>query len=242
MTETSATNTSNPNTLSARQQRKQQKKQAALQQRRLRLQKRGPPTRFVGTHKWLGGAVDPSTGRIYGVPSHSYRVICITPSSPSVPATIDTITLPNEYQGGKFKWLRGLVFNGCLYGIPAWCGKGVLKMQLESQKVTVLELPSGENASLYSSYETDEADAFSVDRRRWMWHGGAVGVSPNGTSAIYCIPSNARRVLKVHLDGETPDVVEEIGMVLENGQNKWYGGIKVSRVMNAAIDDACLQI
>jgi hypothetical protein len=34
-------------------------------------------------------------------------------------------------------------------------------------------------------------------------------------------------VLKVHLGGETPDRVEEIGMMLQNGQNKWYGGIKV---------------
>lgn len=59
-----------------------------------------------------------------------------------------------------------------------------------------------------------------------MWHGGAVGTSANGTNAIYCIPSNAQHVLKVHLDGDTPDAVEEIGPRLQTGQNKWYGGIK----------------
>jgi hypothetical protein len=54
-----------------------------------------------------------------------------------------------------------------------------------------------------------------------MWHGGAIGKSFNG-DAIYCIPSNAEHVLKVNLDSE---IVEEIGPAMEDGQNKWYGGI-----------------
>jgi hypothetical protein len=102
-------------------------------------------------------------------------------------------------------------------------------MHLETQRVTVLKLPR--NDDLEWEEAASESNRDDVDRGRWMWHGGAIGTSDandNGASAIYCIPSNARRVLKVHLGGETPDRVEEIGMMLENGQNKWYGGIKVS--------------
>ena len=89
-----------------------------------------------------------------------------------------------------------------------------------------------------------------------MWHGGAVaGGCPSSSSAsasssaIYCPPSNADRVLKVRLDGvgvgvgvgspSPPDdggavgtggvddggVVETIGPDLSwsGGRNKWYG-------------------
>lgn len=60
---------------------------------------------------------------------------------------------------------------------------------------------------------------------RWQWHGGAVAESSSTSSAIYCPPSNANRVLKIQLDGD--EVVEEIGPDLSQygGQNRWYGGI-----------------
>jgi hypothetical protein len=208
---------------SDRRQRKRAKKKQALLQRQKRLEKRGPSTTFVGTHKWLGGAVDPETGCIYGVPSHSYQIIRITPSTSTSKAEIATISLPNEFQQGKFKWLRGLVHDGCLYAIPAWSTKGILKLHLATQKVTVLPLPRE-----ISYYQTDSTPwkerGTSVDRGRWMWHGGAVGETSSGESAIYCVPSNALHVLKVCLDGT--DRVEEIGPELPEGQNKWYGGIK----------------
>ena len=215
--------TDNSNNISARRQRKQAKKKLALQRRHERLKKRGPPTNFVGQHKWLGGAVDPQTGYIYGVPSHSYQIICIKPSTPTTKAEISTIPLPNEFQQGKFKWLRGLVYDGSLYAIPAWSKQGVLKCHLSTRKVTVLPLPHEP-----SHYETPsipwKETSTNVDRGRWMWHGGALGESSTGESAIYCPPSNAQHVLKVNLDGS--DKVEEIGPKLSEGQNKWYGGIK----------------
>eukprot|EP00986_Skeletonema_menzelii_P003583 scaffold1118_cov150-Skeletonema_menzelii.AAC.29 len=211
------------NNISARRQRKQAKKKLALQRRFERLNNRGPPTSFVGQHKWLGGAVDPQTGYIYGVPSHSYQIICIKPSTPTTKAEIFTIPLPNEFQQGKFKWLRGLVYDGSLYAIPAWSKQGVLKCHLATQKVTVLPLPHKP-----SHYETPsipwKSFSTNVDRGRWMWHGGALGESSSGEFAIYCPPSNAQHVLKVNLDGS--DKVEEIGPKLSEGQNKWYGGIK----------------
>jgi len=237
-----------------RRQRKRAKKEAARQRRLARITKNGgpPETTFLGKHKWLGGAVDPATGKIYGIPSHSHQIICITPSRTgrssktnqiiNKEAEISTIVLPSEYQQGQFKWLRGLVHNGCLYGIPAWNTKGVLKVQLDTNEVQVLPLPR--ESSIYET--ASEAPVWreeptSVDRGRWMWHGGAVGISSSSSSsseqsetgeddakkkevaAIYCPPSNAEYVLKVYLDGS--DKVEEIGPPLSEGQNKWYGGI-----------------
>lgn len=219
---------------SKRRLRKRAKKMEALRRRAVRIAKNGgpPETTFLGEHKWLGGAVDPDTGKIYGIPSHSHKVICITPSSSDRPAKIATIGLPAEYQRGKFKWLRGVVHEGCLYGIPAWSTKGVLKVKLDTREVSVLPLPrdiSNYQPMDISHYQSDpngdEGDA-GVDRGRWMWHGGAIGWSSEGDGnvpAIYCPPSNAEYVLKVYLDGS--DRVEEIGTALPDGQNKWYGGI-----------------
>jgi len=228
----------------AKKQAKKEQKQMRRLRRKERLLRRPPPTTFPGKHKWLGGAVDPNTGKIYGIPSHSYQVICITPAktddNTDEKAKISTIPLPNQYKEGKYKWLRGLIHNNFLYGIPAWNANGVLKVSLESQKhkVKILPLPpldGGdeeekcvilENEDRHKQNDHEHADRErkfnSIDRNRWMWHGGAIGNGPYG-SAIYCVPSNAKRVLKVSLEN---DAVEEIGPTLQKGlQNKWYGGI-----------------
>jgi len=190
-------------------------------------------------HKWLGGAVDPISGKIYGIPSHAEEIICIEPPPPpSVPssvhcalsslqvddervevaegedsaadatttntARISTIPLPPKaYIHGPFKWLRGLVYNDCLYGIPSWHTGGVLKVNLKNvdtddagalqkrEVVSILPLPH--DSSYYESCGADsimEGDRVRsvenkesvqddgdevVNRARWMWHGGAIG-------------------------------------------------------------------
>lgn len=228
-----------------KKQIKKEAKQNAILRRQQRLSKR-PSTTFFGKHKWLGGAIDPKTGKIYGIPSHSYQIICITPaSSPSGKAAISTIPLPNEYQEGKYKWLRGLIYDDHLYGIPAWNTKGILKVSLKPEdegkpsRVKVLPLPhepnyymtdpvpakndvQGEEDAEENTMNRKHHKFLNVDRGRWMWHGGNVGKNSekdDSNAAIYCIPSNAKHVLKVHLDGS--DKVEEIGQSLEEGQNKW---------------------
>lgn len=217
-------------------EQKKELKAVKLARRNERLSKRPLPTTFVGQHKWLGGAVDPITGKIYGIPSHAIDIICITPPSQGEDAaTISTIPLPNEYKVGHFKWLRGIIHDGYLYGIPAWSTHGVLMVRLQEKSKTtrgprVKLLPLPRPASHYqTSRGDDEAtkqrgnDAHSnVDRGRWMWHGGQVGVTSQGNAAIYCIPSNAEHVLKIDL---TSEQVTEIGPALYKGQNKWYGGI-----------------
>ena len=241
-----------------KKQAKREKKQLkAKQQQELLLKgvSSKNKTTFLGQHKWLGGAVDPQTGKIYGIPAHSYQIICITPPSSTSKdhqklGKISTIPLPNEFQEGKYKWLRGLVYDGYLYGIPAWSVKGILKVKLhpnaESTTNDVKVLPLPHDPDYYrpkksyceqkkidqSAYENQSNEHgrnrkfINVDRGRWMWHGGAVGGAaekisddPDSDAAIYCIPSNAQHVLKVHLDGS--DKLEEIGPSLSEGQNKW---------------------
>jgi hypothetical protein len=148
-----------------------------------------------------------------------------------------------EYQKGQFKWLRGLVHDQYLYGIPAWNVKGVLKVNLhpsshgDKDRISILPLPHDPCYYLTkpTPIENDDNEEIisqknvrfsNIDRGRWMWHGGAVGKfsdEENSGAAIYCIPSNATHVLKIYLDGS--DKVEEIGPSLSEGQNKWYGGI-----------------
>lgn len=222
--------------------KKQAKKEKKLF-KKIHYNEKKPLTTFFGKHKWLGGAIDPKTGKIYGIPAHSYQIICITPSTPSSKAEISTIPLPNEYQKGQFKWLRGLVHDEYLYGIPAWNVKGVLKVNLhpsslgDKERIKILPLPHDpcyyltkplpiENDDNEETQSQKNIRFSNIDRGRWMWHGGAVGKfsdEENSGAAIYCIPSNAAHVLKVYLDGS--DKVEEIGPSLSEGQNKWYGGI-----------------
>ncbi len=248
----SSSNNNNNIPVGSRRERKRSKKNESLLRRTRRIESRKATLGEGKQHKWLGGAVDLTTGKIYGIPSHADEIICIEPPPPpsgekssstttTTTARISTIPLPpKDYHHGPFKWLRGLVNNDSLYGIPSWHTGGVLKVNLESEVVSILPLPHecshSEGCGADSIMEDDKvknegvdvdnADEF-VDRARWMWHGGAIGNGGDGVStsssppAVYCPPSNAEHVLKVYLDGT--DRVEEIGPKFARGQNKWYG-------------------
>lgn len=131
---------------------------------------------FVGKHKWLGGCIDSKTGIIYGIPSDSGEVICIHPPNQvdDDEAKISNIPLPMQHRDGKFKWLRGIIANNHLYGIPAWSTAGVLKADLKesvtssSAKTYVLPLPNDLRRSL--SLENSRTEK-AIDRDKWMWHG-----------------------------------------------------------------------
>ena len=90
--------------------------------------------------------MDAFDGCIYGIPSHATETICLSP--PHLPSPHENSDIPDEdgvageYQvrtiplplesvlplcqanGGRFKWLRGVVCDGYLYGIPAWSTAG----------------------------------------------------------------------------------------------------------------------
>ena len=95
----------------------------------------------------------------------------------------------------------------------------MLRVRLDTREVCVLPLPRKQLC-----YESDpvpwKEPASNVDRDMWMWYGGTVG-GEGASVAIYFPPSKAEHMLKVFLDGL--EGVEEIGLLLLEGQNKWYG-------------------
>ena len=201
-----------------------------------------------GRHKWLGGAYHEPYECVYGIPSHSGHVICLSPSRhddthhyydmnflPLPPS----IAAPKKDRSHQFKWLRGIVVDEKLFGIPAWFD-GVLAVdigkwrrwredaanidkrivnddRLSGELVDILPLPT--------DHEDDNTDGRGNNRpMRWMWHGAALN---SNQTAIYCIPSNARQVLKVDLTTMSTSYLP-IPSSINNDlslTNKWYGGI-----------------
>ena len=212
------------------------------------------PRVFKGKHKWLGGAVNPGDGSIFGIPSNADSVIRIVPvTNPNdnenrnvdngtvSSECVELVKLPDEIQRGRYKWLRGIMVHGHLYGIPAWSNHGVLKVPIvetlgasisnNSKRVdivgtpTVLPLPS--RCSEQTENDENEPSSGGIRKDRWMWHGAALS---KDSKYIYCIPSNADRVLKIRVysdekDNDQSSPIEEIGPSF-HGKNKWYGGIR----------------
>jgi len=79
-------------------------------------------TCIPGSHKHLGGAYDPTDGRIYGVPANARHILCLSPVYDAKNQVIDyTISspsrpLPAAVAGLKMKWLRGIVMHGTIVG------------------------------------------------------------------------------------------------------------------------------
>ena len=196
------------------------------------------PGLMPGAHKHLGGAFDETDGCIYGVPANSKSILCIYPceeekedgASPVVEKfryKMTTIPLPQRILDREMKWLRGIVAHGYLWAIPAWADS-ILCVDLDafwgrrdlpegqSDVVQLISLPEGHPKSM-----------------RWQWHGA--GINKEKT-AIYCIPSNAKKVLKVDLATKTTSFID-----IEYDQtkypeftldvtNKWYGTYILSQI------------
>lgn len=176
------------------------------------------PYLMPGTHKHLGGALDPGDGCIYGVPANSKSVLCIYPDKKNH-YRMKGIPLPESVADTHFKWLRGIFAHGYLWAIPSWAN-AVLCVDVDAywgrrpvtgDIVQLLPLPEEHPKGL-----------------RWQWHGAGI----NGEkTAIYCIPSNARHVLKVDLMTKTASLIPIAvdAARYPNFQldlpNKWYGGI-----------------
>lgn len=170
------------------------------------------PYLMPGTHKHLGGAFDPETGSIYGVPANSKCILCLQPvweDNTVSHYTPSVIALPPQIAEQKMKWLRGIVHNGCLWAIPSWAS-AVLCVNLVTHQVELLPLPQ----------------QIQAQQNPWQWHGG--GMNPSKT-AIYCIPSNAQQVLKIDMITKQTSLVDiDISAYPEMDlsiPNKWYGGI-----------------
>ena len=178
---------------------------------------------FPGRHAYLGGAKDERDGCIYGIPSHARSIVCLYPSlNENGGYKVKTIPLPQSVAAGKFKWLRGILVDGYLYGIPAWADC-VLQVDIDAlwnrrqaknstDIVKLLPLP----------------ESYKGGDQQWQWHGAALN---KDSTAIYCIPSNAKEVLKVDLSTFTTSLINiEIPKQYTDFDldlsNKWYGGIR----------------
>jgi hypothetical protein len=180
------------------------------------------PGLMPGLHKHLGGAYDPTDGCIYGVPAHSKAILCIHPTTESGDYQMTTIPLPERIVDKQYKWLRGIVAHGYLWAIPSWADS-VLCVDLDAYWGR-RALPEG---------QTDVVTLIPLPKEHpkdmtWQWHGAAMNKEK---TAIYCIPSNAEKVLKVDVATKTTSLIEieydaaKYPDFKVSVTNKWYGGI-----------------
>ena len=180
------------------------------------------PGLMPGTHKHLGGAYDSTDGCIYGVPANSKSILCIFPNDDGE-YRMKTIPLPKRIVSRQMKWLRGIIAHGYLWAIPAWADS-VLCVDIDAFWGR-RELPEGQDDVVTLIPLPDE----HPKSMRWQWHGAGINIEETG---IYCIPSNAEKVLKVDIATKTTSFIdidydpEEYPEFSLNVTNKWYGGIR----------------
>jgi len=164
-----------------------------------------------GQTLYLGGEEAPNN-KIYCIPGHSERVLCIDTET-------DDVYPIGPILEGKFKWLRGIVIGEIIYGLPCHADC-ILRIDTKDDTVTTIPIPYEEN------FENDVDSNNGVLRskadleryREWKYHGGAI--SPHD-GCIYAVPQSALRVLRIDPVAETCSFV---GPEFE-GRCKWYGGV-----------------
>lgn len=189
------------------------------------------PCLMPGTHKHLGGAYDPTDGCIYGVPANSKSVLCLYPVNADDDGTttssyrMKTIPLPERIADCNYKWLRGIFAHGYLWAIPSWADS-VLCVDVDAFWGRREESPEGIVQLLPLPKEHQD---IAKGNMQWQWHGAGIN---NEKTAIYCIPSNAKQVLKVDLVTKTTSLIPVTGYdpaeypnFSIDTTNKWYGGI-----------------
>lgn len=178
-----------------------------------------------GSHKHLGGAYDPMDGVIYGVPANSKAIMVLKPiydnggKSVVVDYCMESIPVPDWIADTKMKWLRGIVTDGYLWAIPSWAS-AVLCVDIDAHWGR--RPPNGDIVKLLP-LPLEHAHGMI-----WQWHGA--GLNQEKT-AIYCIPANAKKVLKVDVKTKQTSLIpidydpaKYPNFNLDLG-NKWYGGI-----------------
>ena len=159
-----------------------------------------------GQDKYLGGMASPCGKWIYGVPGTARRVMRISTET----GVMDCI---GPSFSGKFKWLRGVEIPASVMtheDYPDGCCIALSCNHLSFLKVN----PFSSKVYTFGS-EILEAECAGING--WYYHGG--NLASNGW--IYCIPANAKRVVKLN---PSTDEVVAIGPSFEGGQ-KWYGGL-----------------
>jgi len=135
------------------------------------------------------------------------------------------VALSPSVAKGKFKWLRGIVYDGYLYGIPALSKDGVMKVNLAKLQ------RARRQAARFEMDDNDDDDDI-VSTLHFHPFPTTINTEANETptrrlhTAIYCISSNVNDVLKIDSRSSTTSLLRVPKSSTPAGQtNKWYGGI-----------------
>lgn len=156
-------------------------------------------TDFIGPKlqdklQWYGGLLG-ADGCIYGMPNCASQVIKINPRTQEV-------SFFGDFPQGQYQWHGGVVgHDGCFYAVPSHA-RQVLKID-----------PVHETTRLIGA---DIDPGLHRPQGRYKYGGAVVG--PDG--AIYCLPSDADRVLKID---PVTEQVQAIGPAFAL-HNKWQNG------------------
>lgn len=202
---------------------KQNKKQANGIKRKTQRGRKSDTRSLRGTTLYLGGEEGPNS-KIYCIPGHAERVLCIDTRTDEVYPIGPEFTSHNIILNGKFKWLRGITVGNIIYGLPCHADC-VLRIDTRTDEVSLIDIPyekyfdteimGGANRE---EEQTATTIAYQERHTPWKYHGGAI--SPHD-GCIYAIPQSSRKVLRIDPSSDTcsfvgPDLV---------GRCKWYGGV-----------------
>ena len=148
-----------------------------------------------GGSKW-GASLAAPNGYVYGIPLSAHRVSKFNPVDKS-------ITYIGSDLGHYDQWSRGAITdNGIIYSAPNGYGRGILKIDTNTDNVTVLD------ANLLPERVDDI-----------MWGSCAAAVD----GCIYYMPLSARRIMK--LDPNNNDAMTSVGDDLGDGEYKYIGTV-----------------
>lgn len=168
---------------------------------------------FPGKQSWFGGIIG-SDGCIYGIPHNQVGVLKINPTTDEVSVLMQDNGEP--LPDGQWKWHGGLAAGDKIFGYPNNADE-VLVVNVKEQRVYTI----GDSTVLHSGRHRIPQDG------RYKYLGGALTLDEKYT---YLFPCDAERVLKIH--NET-DTLELVGPLLLDGENKYQNGF-VSEI------DGCL--
>eukprot|EP00820_Chromera_velia_P020875 Cvel_29471.t1-p1 / transcript=Cvel_29471.t1 / gene=Cvel_29471 / organism=Chromera_velia_CCMP2878 / gene_product=hypothetical protein / transcript_product=hypothetical protein / location=Cvel_scaffold4039:8758-10065(+) / protein_length=436 / sequence_SO=supercontig / SO=protein_coding / is_pseudo=false len=150
---------------------------------------------FKGRQKWYGGLLG-RDGKVYGIPNNADSVIRIDPQT----SLVDMI---GKVPLGGWKWHGGAEGpDGALYGVPSHADR-VLRIDPLAGSVELLGDPIPEG-----KYRPGG---------RYKYGGAVVG----SDGCLYCLPSDADRVLRVDTQSKQ---VTEVGPSFLQAHNKWQNG------------------
>lgn len=162
------------------------------------------PSFGAGRQKWFGGIVG-TDGCIYGIPHNEVGVLKIDPTNDEC-----TVLLQDEEKPlppGQWKWHGGLAAGDKIYGFPNNADQ-VLVVNVKTQQVYMV----GDASVLKSGRHRIPQDG------RYKYLGGAL---TRDKQSVYLFPCDAERVLKIDV---TTDILELVGPLLLDGENKYQNG------------------